>query len=73
MSFSAFSSFLHKLAFQHFKSQLKSSPFISVFDFSAFRLKKSAKKQKQTWPYWTATLDRVIESSVGRTTVLSKS
>jgi hypothetical protein len=48
MSFSAFSSFLHKLVFQYSKKQLKNLPFISVFVFSTFQLKKSAEKQKQT-------------------------
>jgi hypothetical protein len=48
MSFSAFSSFLQKLAFQHSKSQLKNLPFVSVFSFSASQLKKPAEKQKQT-------------------------
>jgi hypothetical protein len=51
MSFPAFSSFLHKLAFQRFKSQLKSLSFISAFGFSAFRLEKPAEKQTQTGPY----------------------
>jgi hypothetical protein len=50
MSFSAFNLFLHKLAFQRSKSQLKSLLFVSAFGFSAFRLKKSAEKQKQTGP-----------------------
>jgi hypothetical protein len=50
MSFSTFSSFLQKLAFQRSKSQLKSLPFVSAFDFSAFRLEKLAEKQKQTGP-----------------------
>jgi hypothetical protein len=49
MSFSAFSSFLHKLTFQRFKSQLKNLSFVSAFNFSAFRLKKSAKKHEQIW------------------------
>jgi hypothetical protein len=35
MSFLAFSSFLHKLAFQYFKIQLKSLPFVPAFGFSA--------------------------------------
>jgi hypothetical protein len=48
MSFSAFSSFLHKLAFQRSKSQLKSLPFVSAFGFSTFRLKKPAEKRKRT-------------------------
>jgi hypothetical protein len=50
MSFSAFSLFLQKLAFQYSKSQLKSFSFVSAFGFSAFRLKKPAEKQKQTGP-----------------------
>jgi hypothetical protein len=50
MSFSAFSSFLHKLTFQRFKRQLKSLPFVPAFVFSAFRLKKPAEKQEQTGP-----------------------
>jgi hypothetical protein len=44
MSFLAFSSFLHKFTFQRFKSLLKSLLFITVFDFSTFRLKKTAEK-----------------------------
>jgi hypothetical protein len=48
MSFSAFSSFFHKLAFQRFKSQFKNLPFTSAFNFSAFRLKKPAETQEQT-------------------------
>jgi hypothetical protein len=48
MSSSAFSSFLQKLVFQCFKSQLKNLPFIPIFGFSAFRLEKSAEKQEQT-------------------------
>jgi hypothetical protein len=55
MSFSPFSSFLQKLTFQCFKSQLKNLPFISTFDFSAFWLKKPAEKQKQTGPKCGAT------------------
>jgi hypothetical protein len=35
MSFSVFSSFFQKLAFQRFKSQLKSLPFVPAFGFSA--------------------------------------
>jgi hypothetical protein len=50
MSFSAFSSFLHKLAFQRSKSQLKNLLFVPDFDFSAFQLKKTAEKQEQTGP-----------------------
>jgi hypothetical protein len=50
MSFSTFSSFVQKLTFQRFKSQLKSLPFIPIFGFSAFRLKKPAEKQEQTEP-----------------------
>jgi hypothetical protein len=50
MSFSAFSSFLYKLAFQHSKSQLKSLPFVPSFGFSAFGLEKPAEKQEQTGP-----------------------
>jgi hypothetical protein len=46
MSFSTFSSFLQKLIFQRFKSQLKNLSFAFIFSFSAFRLKKSAEKQK---------------------------
>jgi hypothetical protein len=46
----AFSSFFQKLSFQHFKSQLKSLPFVSTFGFSAFWLEKPAEKQKQKWP-----------------------
>jgi hypothetical protein len=48
MNFSVFSLFLQKLAFQRFKSQLKSLSFVSAFGFSAFLLEKSAEKQKQT-------------------------
>jgi hypothetical protein len=48
MKFSAFSSFLQKLAFQRSKSQLKNLLFVPAFDFSAFRLEKLAKKQEQT-------------------------
>jgi hypothetical protein len=48
MSFSIFSSFLQKLTFQRFKSQLKSLSFVLAFGFSAFRLKKSAEKHEQT-------------------------
>jgi hypothetical protein len=44
MSFSAFSSFLQKLAFQRFKSQLKSLLFVPAFGFSAFWLEKPAEK-----------------------------
>jgi hypothetical protein len=50
MSFSAFSSFLQKLAFQRFKSKMKSLPFVSTFGFSAFRLENPAEKQKQIGP-----------------------
>jgi hypothetical protein len=50
MSFSAFSSFLQKLTFQHSKRQLKSLPFVPAFGFSAFRLVKPAEKQEQTGP-----------------------
>jgi hypothetical protein len=46
MNFSAFSSFLHKIAFHRFKSHLKNLSFIFTFGFSAFQLKKSAEKQK---------------------------
>jgi hypothetical protein len=46
MSFSVFSSFLQKLAFQRFKNQLKNLSFVLVFNFSAFRLKKSTEKKK---------------------------
>jgi hypothetical protein len=53
MSFSAFSSFLQKLAFQRSKSQLKILSFVSVFSFSAFQLKKPAEKQKQTGPKYS--------------------
>jgi hypothetical protein len=49
MSFSAFSLFLQKLAFQHSKSQLKSLLFIPAFGFSIFWLEKLAEKQEQTW------------------------
>jgi hypothetical protein len=48
MRFSVFSSFLQNLVFQRFKSKLKNYLFISAFDFSAFQLQKSAKKEKQT-------------------------
>jgi hypothetical protein len=48
MSFLAFSSFLQKLAFQRFKSQLKSLLFVPAFGFSAFWLEKPAEKQEQT-------------------------
>jgi hypothetical protein len=48
MSFSTFSSFLQKLVFQRFKSQLKSLPFVPDFSFTAFQLKKPAEKQEQT-------------------------
>jgi hypothetical protein len=44
MSFSAFSSFLHKLVFQRSKRQLKNLLFVSAFSFSIFRLKMSAEK-----------------------------
>jgi hypothetical protein len=50
MRFSAFSSFLQKLAFQRFKSQLKNLSLIPVFVFSIFQLKKSTEKYEQTWP-----------------------
>jgi hypothetical protein len=50
MSFSLFSSFLQKLAFQHSKSQLKSLLFVPAFGFLAFRLEKPAEKQEQTEP-----------------------
>jgi hypothetical protein len=50
MRFSAFSSFLQKVAFQRSKSQLKSLSFVFAFGFSAFRLEKPAEKQKQTGP-----------------------
>jgi hypothetical protein len=55
MSFSLFSSFIQKLAFQRSKSQLKSLPFVSAFGFSAFWLEKPVEKRKQTGPknhYW---------------------
>jgi hypothetical protein len=48
MSFSAFSLFFHKLIFNRSKSQLKSLPFVHVFNLSAFRLKKLAEKKEQT-------------------------
>jgi hypothetical protein len=48
MSFSVFSLFLQKLAFQRSKSQLKNLPFIPDFGFSDFPLKKPAEKQEQT-------------------------
>jgi hypothetical protein len=47
MSFSVFSSFFQKHTFQRFKNQLKSLPFIPVFDFSALQLKKTAEKHEQ--------------------------
>jgi hypothetical protein len=50
MSFSTFSSFLHKLTFYHSKNQLTNLQFASAFDFSTFRLEKTADKQKQTEP-----------------------
>jgi hypothetical protein len=50
MSFSAFSSLIQKLTFQHFKSQLKNLPFVPASGFSAFRLEKPAEKQEQTGP-----------------------
>jgi hypothetical protein len=54
VSFSTFASFLQKLAFQRFKSQLKSLSFVPVFGFSVFRLEKPVEKQEQTrleaWP-----------------------
>jgi hypothetical protein len=50
MSFSAFSSFLQKLTFQRYKSQLKNLSFVPTSGFSAFRLKKPAEKQEQTGP-----------------------
>jgi hypothetical protein len=46
MSFSDFSSFIQKLTFQHFKSQLKNLPFVPASGFSAFRLEKAAEKQE---------------------------
>jgi hypothetical protein len=46
MSFSAFNSFIQKLTFQHYKSQLKNLSFIFVFTFSVFPLEKLARKQK---------------------------
>jgi hypothetical protein len=49
MNFSAFSSFLQKLAFQRSKSQLKSLSLVPAFGFLAFRLKKPDEKQEQTW------------------------
>jgi hypothetical protein len=48
MIFSAFSLFFQKFAFQRYKSQLKSLSFVPAFNFSTFRLKKSAEKQEQT-------------------------
>jgi hypothetical protein len=42
MSFLAFSSFLQKLSFERFKSQLKNLPFVPAFGFLAFRLEKLA-------------------------------
>jgi hypothetical protein len=50
MSFSTFSSFLQKLAFQRCKSQLKSKLFDPAFALSAFQLKMRAEKQKQAGP-----------------------
>jgi hypothetical protein len=50
MNFLAFSSFLQKLAFQRFKSQLKSLLFVLAFGFLAFRLEKPTEKQEQTEP-----------------------
>jgi hypothetical protein len=50
MSFSVFSPFLQKLAFQRYKSQLKNLLFVSTFDFLVFRPKKPTEKQKQTEP-----------------------
>jgi hypothetical protein len=50
MSFSLFSSFIQKLAFQRSKSQLKSLSFVSAFGFSAFWLEKPVEKRKQTGP-----------------------
>jgi hypothetical protein len=47
MSFSTFSSFLQKFAFQRFKSQLKSLPFVPDFGFTAFQLKKPAEKRNK--------------------------
>jgi hypothetical protein len=50
MSFSAFSSFLQKLPFQHSKSQLKSLLFVRAFCFTAFQLEKTGEKQEQIGP-----------------------
>jgi hypothetical protein len=61
MCFLVFSSFLHKLVFQRFKNQLKSLPFISVFDFSTFLLKKLT--QKQIGPY--SSLERSVAMWAG--------
>jgi hypothetical protein len=48
MSFSVFSLFFQKLAFQLFKKLLKNLLFIYTFIFSAFQLKNPTKKQEQT-------------------------
>jgi hypothetical protein len=48
VSFSDFSSFLQKFAFQRSKSQLKNLMVVPTFGFSAFQLKKLAEKQEQT-------------------------
>jgi hypothetical protein len=47
MSFSAFNSFLKKLAFQRSKSQLKDLPFISAFNFLTFQLKNQLKNKNK--------------------------
>jgi hypothetical protein len=50
MIVSVFISFLQKLSFQRFKSQLKNLLFVPVFNFSAFQLKKLAENHEQTGP-----------------------
>jgi hypothetical protein len=47
MSFSDFSSFLQKLAFQCSKNQLKNLPFVSAFGFSAFQLKSQLRSRNK--------------------------
>jgi hypothetical protein len=47
MSFSAFSSFLQKLTFQPFKTQLKNLSFIATINFSAFQLKNQLKNRNK--------------------------
>jgi hypothetical protein len=69
MSFSAFSSFIHKVVFNNSKNKLKNLPFLSTFNFSAEKEKKHSFIQtpvskrgcyyrlaRKRWPYITTVL-----------------